>query len=108
MTRKFRLGLSRRARALPQPGGPSPGLADALDNLDSFLSEWGQPQKSENGAVPTEPRDHPSLPRGLRYHLAALIYSRRPPYTWIRSACAYALLCVGVLALGWLLVQAVG
>ena len=110
MMRKLRVGpLSRGARRLPETVGPSPNLADALDGLDALLADWG-PQRTSDEPVSSEgeTRMRPGRVRRLRYHLIELIYSPREPYSWIRSVCGYALLCVAVLVLGWLLASVIG
>jgi hypothetical protein len=110
MIRKLRVGpLSRGPRSLREPVGPSPELADALDGLDALLSDWGQARTSD-GQVQSARQMRKRRERAghLRYHLVALIYSPREPYSWIRSVCGYTLLCVAVLGLGWLLASAIG
>lgn len=107
LTGKFGAGRVSRGRGPlpPDPITPSPRLGEALDDCDALLSEWGH-ETSDGAAQPARQAPGPSAAHRLRYHLDALIYSPREPYTWIRSICAYTLLCVAVLALGWLLASA--
>lgn len=108
LTGKFGAGrLSRGRGLLPDPIAPSARLGEALDDCDALLSEWGRSETSDGPAQAA--RQAPGRPRvahRLRYQLGAVIYSPREPYNWIRSICAYTLLCVAVLALGWLLASA--
>jgi hypothetical protein len=84
-------------------------LGDALDGLDALLSDWPQqPTRDSRPKSAGETRKRSWGARQLRYHVVALIFSPREPYSWIRSVCAYMLLCIAVLALGWALASVIG
>jgi hypothetical protein len=83
---------------------PSPAVTDALSELDAVTHAWTQ--APEPRSLPwRDPVDEPvrvGSAAKFIHALHALMYSPRHPYTTVRRAAGYTVLCLCGVAIGWL------